>query len=113
MAVRRVTTTETVDDRTASYSAFDQLIYLIFGVIETLLLIRFLFRATGANPGAGVVDFIYGITDMLMAPFKFIFPSANVAGAVFEWSVLVAMAMYALLAWIIMRLIRIAYTAEA
>lgn len=129
MAVQRVTQTETidttaepvqpvqpvqaVDEKTANYSAFDQLVYLIFGIIEVLLLIRFLFRMTGANAGAGIVAMIYSVTRVLMAPFNFVFPVNAVEGAVFEWSILVAMAFYALLAWIIMKLIRILYTADA
>lgn len=96
-----------------TYSAIDQLVYLIFGVIEALLLIRFLFRLTGANPAAGIVSFIYSITNVLMAPFRFIFPTASLEGAVFEWSILVAMVFYALFAWIIMKLIRITYTADS
>ena len=123
MAVTRVTRTETVnttpetveatEEKAANYSALDQLVYLFFGIIETLLLLRFIFRMTGANPGAGIVELIYNITNVLMAPFRLVFPTNAVEGAVFEWSILVAMIFYALLAWIIMRLIRILYTAGA
>lgn len=99
-------------EKVANYSAVDQFIYLVFGIIEILLLIRFTFRLFGANMAAGIAEFVYSITNFLMAPYRFIFPTNQVQGAVFEWSILVAMIFYALFAWIIMRLINIIYTAE-
>ena len=121
LAVKKVEKTEVIqksasdgpsEKKAASYSAIDQFIYLIFGIIEIFLLIRFVFRLTGANPAAGIVRFTYSLTNVLMAPFRFIFPTSAVEGAVFEWSILVAIVFYALFAWIIMRLIRIIYTAD-
>lgn len=96
----------------AAYSSVYQFVYLIFGIVEGMLLIRFLFRLFGANQGAGFVRFVYVFTDFLMAPFAFIFPTVVEEGAVVEGSVLVAMVMYALFAWIIYRLIEIFYTTE-
>ncbi len=119
MAYRKVSRTEMVDttsahddNKVASYSAIDQGIYLVFGIIESLLLLRFLFRMTGANPAAGIVNGVYTITNVLMAPFRFVFGNTAVEGSVIEWSVLVAMFFYALLAWILMRLVNITYTAD-
>lgn len=116
---QQVTTTQTVErentvsvQKAAQYSALDQVVYLIFGLFELLLLIRFFFKLTGANPAAGIVQFVYAFTNVLMAPFRFIFPTSAIEGAQFEWSVLVAIFFYALLAWVIMKLIRIAYTAD-
>jgi len=43
-------------------------IYFIFGLIEALLLIRFVLKALGANAEAGFAQFIYGITGPLIAP---------------------------------------------
>lgn len=100
------------EEKARSYSAFDQFVYLIFGIVNMLLLIRFVFRLAGANPVAPIVQFIYELTNIFMAPFRFIFPTNVVAGAAFEWSVLVAIFFYALFAWIITRIIRIVYTAD-
>jgi uncharacterized membrane protein len=122
MQAKTVKTTETYQEdvptlaaerKTRSYAAIDQFVYLIFGIIQILLLARFAFRLTAANPGAGIVAAVYALTEPLMIPFRIVFPTQQAAGAVFEWSILVAMFFYALLAWIIMRLIRIIYTAEA
>jgi len=71
----------------------------VFGFIEVLLAIRFVLVLLGANAEAGFVRLIYGVTDIFMAPFTAIFSTQRVAEATFEWSVLVAIAVYALIAW--------------
>src|SRR4051794_32486177 len=43
-----------------------QLIYWIFGLIEGLILIRFVLKALGANPSAGFAEFVYAITTPLI-----------------------------------------------
>ena len=96
-----------------AYSVFDQTLFLILGIIEVLLLVRFAFKFTGANPVSGIVSFVYSITDVLMAPFRFIFPTNTVEGATVEWSVIVAMIFYALVAWIIIKIVDITFTGEA
>jgi len=48
-------------------------IYLVFGILEGLLGIRFVLGLLGANPAAGFAQFIYGITDPLIAPFVGLF----------------------------------------
>jgi len=123
VTTRRVTTTEVhpqrdvvqVDDnsKVATYSTIAQIVYLFLGILEGLLLIRFFFRFAGANPGAGFVSFVYAITNVFMTPFRLIFPTSVITiTSFFERSILVAMAVYALLAWIILHLIGITYTAD-
>lgn len=121
MPVTRQTTTETVQDspeptaptRTlGQYAVLGQTIYTILGVIETVLLIRFVFRLLGANPNTGIVDLIYGLSNLLMQPFWLIFPTQRAAGVILEWSVLAAMVFYALFAWLIIKILEIAFTAD-
>ena len=100
-------------ERKQTYSVVDQTVFLIVGIIEVLLLVRFFFRFSGANPASGIVSFVYSITDVLMAPFRFIFPTNTVEGATVEWSVIVAMIFYALAAWIIMKIVDITFTGDA
>ncbi len=82
-----------------------QAVYLIFGLIETLLLIRFVLRALGANPNAGFAQFIYGITAGLVAPFAGLFGTPSYDGSVLELNSLVALIVYALLGWLIAKII--------
>ncbi|MDQ6673769.1 MAG: YggT family protein [Chloroflexota bacterium] len=81
-----------------------QLVYLIFGVIEGLIAIRFVLKALGANPSAGFAEFIYGVTSPLVAPFYGLFGNPTAQGNVLEVHSIVALIVYALLAWLIARL---------
>jgi YGGT family len=82
-----------------------QLIYWVFGLIEGLLAIRFVLKALGANPSAGFAQFIYGITDILVAPFAGLFGTPRASGSVLELNSIVAMIVYALLAWLLAKLV--------
>jgi len=84
-----------------------QIVDYALGVVEVLLGLRFVLKLFTANPTSGFVSFVYSLTDPLMAPFRTVFHQTVEQGAVFEWSVLVAMAVYALGAWAIIRLIEI------
>lgn len=77
----------------------------VFGVIEVLIGLRFVLLLFGANPAAGFVSFIYGFSSFFMYPFNAVFKTQTAAGATFEWSALVALAVYALVAWGIVSLI--------
>jgi uncharacterized membrane protein len=81
-----------------------QLVYLIFGLIEGLIAIRFVLKALGANSTAGFAEFIYGITNPLVAPFFGLFGNPSSQGSVLEVHSIVALVVYALLAWLIVRL---------
>ena len=81
-------------------------VMFVFGVIEVFIAIRFVLTLLGANAEAGFVKFIYAVSDVFMAPFNAIFNTQTVEGATFEWSALVAMAVYALIAWGLVMLIR-------
>lgn len=82
-----------------------RIVYYVFGVIEVLLAMRFVFGLFGANMAAPFVRFIFGVTDVFMVPFTAIFPTQQVEGSVFEWSVLVAIVVYSLIAWGLVALI--------
>ncbi len=83
-----------------------RVIMFIFGVIEVFIGIRFILMLLGANAEAGFVKMIYGVSGVFMAPFVAIFNTQKAGGAVFEWSALVAIAVYALVAWGLVALIR-------
>ena len=81
-----------------------QVVWYIFYVIETLLLFRFLLRLIGASPDAAFTQFIYALSLPFAGPFLLVGPSMRVAGSVFEWTTLLAMLVYWVLAWGIVRL---------
>jgi len=82
-----------------------QVVWYVLGIIEVLLAFRFVLKLLGANPAAGFTAFIYGITYALAAPFLTVFRTARVEGSVFEWSTLLAMLVYLIIAWAISKLL--------
>jgi hypothetical protein len=103
---RKVDTEVTADGK----SIAGNVVWYIFGVIGILLGFRFVLKLFGANPESGFVDFIYSVTGVLTAPFDNIFGVTSVDGdikSVFEPSILVAIAVYALLAWGIVKLMNV------
>jgi YggT family protein len=70
-----------------------------------LLGIRFVLELLGANPAAGFAQFIYGITSPFLAPFAGLFGTARSGGSVFDVSILVAILVYALIAWVLVKIV--------
>ena len=86
-----------------------RMIYYILGIIEVLLTFRLIFKLQGANPNSSFVSLIYSISQVFSVPFTAIFRSAATQGiktkAVIEPSTIIAMVVYALIAWGIVKLI--------
>jgi hypothetical protein len=76
-----------------------RVVWFVFGVIEVLIAVRFVFKLLGANAEAAFVRSIYSVSDVFMAPFSAIFATKRVSEATFELSAIVAIAIYALIAW--------------
>lgn len=108
---RRVTT-DTNDNRapatTSGTSTAERVIYYIMGVLLTLLAFRFILSLLGANRGNGFADFIYSVSYPFVAPFFGLFGYEVEYGVSrFEIETLVAMLVYAVVAYGIVKLIRI------
>jgi len=80
-------------------SKVSQAIYLIFGIVEALIIIRFVLRLLGANAEAGFASFIYRTSEPLVAPFVGLFGTPQLNGMVLEPGSLVAIVVYGLVAW--------------
>ena len=81
--------------------------YLVLGIVEALLITRVILKLLAANPEAGFVRFVYDRSALFVAPFLGIFPTPATQNSVLELSSLVAIAVYAVIAWGIVRLIAI------
>lgn len=107
--VTKETLVTTGGGQAAQSQTVGYIIYFLFGVIEILLVFRLVFRLTGANPGSAFVSSIYSLSQIFIVPFSGIFPQATTPGvvttAVLEPSVLVALVVYAVLAWGITQLV--------
>lgn len=86
----------------------ERIVYYILGIIEVLLGFRLVFKLLGANPDSGFVSFIYEKSQVLLAPFTAIFRAETAPGiettAVLEPSTIIAMVVYTLIAWGIVKL---------
>jgi uncharacterized protein YggT (Ycf19 family) len=82
-----------------------RIVWYIFGAIEALLAIRFILRALGANTDAAFTQFVYATSHIFLAPFQFVFGTPFIGGAALEFSTLLAMAVYWLIAWGIVKLL--------
>lgn len=88
-----------------------KIVYFILGIIEALFAFRLIFKLLGANYGSSFVSLIYTITGVLIAPFSGIFRTAVNKGietkSVLEPTTIIAMIVYALIAYGVVRLIEI------
>ncbi|MFX4262520.1 YggT family protein [Pelotomaculum propionicicum] len=88
-----------------------KIVYYILGVLEVLFAFRLIFKLLGANPGSAFVSFIYTVSGVFAAPFNGIFRSAVTEGietkSVLEPTTIIAMIVYALIAYGVARLIEI------
>jgi YggT family protein len=102
------TSSEVVSRANPGRRAMD-LVYLFFGVIDGLLLIRLVLKLLGANTAAGFTQWVYGVTNVLLAPFRNLLPTIGSEHSVLEMSVVVAILVYALIAWAMARLMAIIF----
>jgi len=86
-----------------------QLVYLVFGLIEGLLVIRLVLKLLGANPQAGFSNWVYNVTDLFLGPFRNILPTIGNTQSQLEMSVVIAILVYALAGWAVARLVTIIF----
>jgi hypothetical protein len=105
--VRKVHTESSVNTR----STLINLTWFVYGVIAVLLGLRFVLLALGANSSNGFVSFIYSVSRVFSMPFDTIFNTKTVqttnTQSVIEPSILVAIVIYTLIAWGIVKLLTI------
>jgi uncharacterized membrane protein len=90
---------------------FDQIVRIIWtisGILAILLGLRFVLKLIAANPDSGFTIFIYGITGLFVAPFEAIVGTPTVGGSVLEVTTLIAIAVYALFFWVVVRVLQVA-----
>lgn len=110
---RQETTTRVVNNQAQNPGAYQkkkaifrmyQIVWYILGVIEALLAFRVVLKLLSANASSGFVSFIYNVSDPFAIPFSGIFGVTVSQGNVVEWSTFVAMAVYAIVSYGIVKL---------
>jgi hypothetical protein len=109
--VNTTTQSTSVTSTATTSQTVEYLVYFLFGFLEVLLAFRLILKLTGASVSSTFVGLIYSITGLFILPFEGIFRRGFTQGvettSVFEPSTLVAIVVYALLVWGIVKLIRI------
>lgn len=103
--------TRSTGSKASPKSTLVNIIWYIYGLVAIMLVLRFILKLTGANGNAGFVKAIYSVTDILSKPFDAIFGITTASNgkftSVFEPSILVAIVVYGLIAWGIVKLVDI------
>lgn len=100
-----------VKNKATGFQTVAYLVYFFFGALEILLVFRLVLKLAGASLASGFVGFIYGLTGIFILPFEGIFRRGFAEGlettSVLEPSTLVAIIVYFVMAWGIVKLVRI------
>ncbi len=81
-----------------------QVVWYVLGILEVLMAFRFVLKLLEANPSAGFTSFIYNVTYPFVTPFLNVFKITRVEGSVFEWTTLLAMFVYWLIAYAVIKI---------
>jgi YggT family protein len=88
---------EPVVPATSTVDTIRRIVWLAFGVLQSLIVLRIVLLVLGANLENDIVAFIVGVTDPFVEPFRSMFRFDEVSGA--SGAVLDLAALVALLAW--------------
>lgn len=95
--------------KAAPHQTVEYLVYFLLGALEILLTFRLVLKFMGANTASAFVRMVYSSSALFILPFEGIFRRAVNQGietaSVFEPSTLVAMIVYAVIAWGIVKLV--------
>ena len=90
-------------------------IFWLVGMLEILLVIRFLLRLFGANPQNQFAQLINNLSAPFIAPFStlFISPTSGGGANIFDVNIAIAIVAYGLLSYLLVSLIRIIFYHES
>jgi uncharacterized protein YggT (Ycf19 family) len=97
--------------RSSTFAWIINSIYLLVGLLEVLLMLRFFLRFSGANTQNIFAQFIYNLSAPFIAPFSslLISPVASGGANIFDVNILMAIVVYALLGWLGIWLVKFLY----
>ena len=105
--ISEVQTTQREPERERRIFSFKatQVVWLLFGILEALLALRFGLKLIGANPASPFAVGLYGFTNLFLFPFAGLTGTPAAGGMVLEFTTIIAMVVYALIGWAIERII--------
>ncbi len=80
-------------------------VWLAFGLLIGLIALRVFLKLIAANPASPFAGIVYALTDLFLWPFAGLTVTPAVGGMVLEIPSIIAMMVYLLVAWVIVRII--------
>jgi len=105
----RTTAHEQGSEGRATTFKVTQLIWLLAGLLEGVLALRFIFKLVGVNAANSFASLLYSVTDFFVAPFASLTGAPAAGGMVLEVSTLIAIAIYALIAWVLVKIVYVLF----
>ena len=104
---QEVRTTQHNDGQNGRVTTFKvtQIIWLLLGLLEAGLGLRFIFKLIAVNPSNAFATLVYGLTGIFVAPFASLVGAPSAEGMVLEISTVIAMLVYLLIAWGLERIV--------
>ena len=97
-------------EQRANLRKVGQFVWLLTGLLEAALGLRFVLKLIAANPNAPFAQMVYGFTNLFLWPFQNLTPAPAAQGMVLETSTLIAMIVYAVAAWAVVKLLYVIFT---
>jgi len=97
-----------LEQRLRTFKAM-QFIWLGLAVLEVLIGLRVVFKIIAVNPDNLLASLLYGLTNLFLFPFAGLTSTPASGGMVLEISSLIAMVVYALLAWGAVKLVEVIF----
>lgn len=92
-------------ERRLLVSRLAQLIWLMFGFLEALIGLRVVLKLIAANPNNPFAYLVYSFTELFLWPFRGLTAAPSFNGMELEIPAIIAIFVYALLGWLLVRLI--------
>jgi uncharacterized protein YggT (Ycf19 family) len=86
-----------------------QLVWLLFSLIEAVIALRIIFKLIGVNAANPFAAFIYSVSNPFVAPFASLTGAPAAGGMVFEITSIIAMLVYVLIGWGIVRILTVLF----
>jgi uncharacterized protein YggT (Ycf19 family) len=107
-AVRTIQRESGQEQRLFSFKV-TQWIWLGLGIVEILIGLRIVLKLIAANPESPFAALIYNVSAIFLIPFTGLVATPASGGMVLELSSIIAMLVYALLAWGIERIVWVSF----
>jgi hypothetical protein len=105
----RTTEHETGQGQRVATFKLTQLIWLLVGLLEAVIALRVIFKLIGVNVANPFAALIYSVSNVFVAPFASLTGAPSAGAMVLEVTSIIAMLVYALIGWGIVRILSVLF----